>query len=185
MNKLVYLFLIISSISVKAQDTLTLEGFIKMFQSQSEVCLTINAGGITSYCVLHAESKYFNPLPFPYCGVPLLPELLSNDEVNTFIGKVNLACPTPANFQEDWEKAETGSKRKALLTTVHRCTQPVLAKAVEEYGCHTFDYSQIFELLMSNQCPKQGSDLFLIVTASECKERLLKECSEENNCNKQ
>ena len=38
---------------------------------------------------------------------------------------------------------------------------------------------------MLNQCPKQGSDLFLIVTASECKERLLKECSEENNCNKQ
>ena len=136
-----YLFLVIFSISVKAQDTLTVEAFDKMLNSQSEICRDTFAIGLSTYCVLHKQPKYIAG----YCGTVHMenPNKIT-EESNAFLGRLLLAC---ANTTEEEFAEKTNSEKRALFTSFAGCVQPIISEAVEEYGCYAFDYPQSFELL--------------------------------------
>ena len=138
-----YLLLIFSSVSVKAQD-ITLEEYSKILKSQSSVCRYIITGELSVYCFFHIEAKYFEQTE-PPCVTS--PADLGIEEIQALEGRMSLACPTPPNLALDYEKL-TSSERKALMTPVVRCIQPILSSASEEYDCHSFDYSQIFEQII-------------------------------------
>ena len=148
MNKLIYLFLIISSVVVKAED-ITFEDFTKILTNQSEVCQITSAFRISAYCILHAEPKYFKP--FPYCVVRMGP--ISSLDSADLLGRLSLACDEEWGLIEQVEglakNEKTGSEIKDLIKPWARCMLPVADKAIEEYGCHVFDQPQVFELLKS------------------------------------
>ena len=126
-----------------------------MFGSQSETCQFLTARGISTYCILYAEPKYLEP--YPYC-LSLFGNFKTraNEELGAIKGRMDLACGDLPGYQYSFQGGKigdggddrkTGSEIKAILSPRAHCVQPLLFEAIEEYGCHAFNYPKIFELL--------------------------------------